>query len=100
MAAQFLAHVGFNRCTGPFNAAAPPAQTGHQVIDKTAAALNLTATYTPASPDSPDADRCDYLRSFPLEHDLTRAQATGFNFEPFDHWYPACVRRTADSLDD
>ena len=94
-AGRFLAWLGLNAKIGPYNAGSEHWITTAQMTKLAAKILGLNAIIHNQGPDS---DRTKYADELELTVDVSKAKRKGFEFTPFEQWFPKIVNETANVL--
>ena len=89
-AGRFLAWIGVNGKTGPYNAASSYVLDAEEIVERIG---RLTGKEPEVSRVGDEADTTSYC--FGAEHNVnsSKAEAEGFKFTPFEEWFPLEVKK-------
>ena len=91
-AGRFLTWLGATSRVGPYNAGSEQWIGPLQMAKLTGQILGIEPIILD---DGPDQNRTDYAGPENMTVDVSKAQREGFQFTPFDQWYPKVVEETA-----
>ena len=91
-AGRFIAWLGTTSRTGAYNAAS---DSSVDPIEMTKLAGEILGIEPIIVEDGPDDDRTDYADEPDMAMDISKAKAEGFEFTPFEQWFPIVVKETA-----
>ena len=94
-AGRFLAWLGKTSRTGAYNAGS---EHWIKVVEMTRLAGEILGVKAIIVDHGPDCDRTQYADKPDVTVDVSKAKREGFEFTPFDQWFPKVVKETAKVL--
>ena len=92
-AGRFLAWIGENRKTGPYNAASPYMLDAGELVRR----IGETLGRKPVISEKGEENRSPYYTKSDRSLSRAKAEREGFEFTPFDRWFPDEVRKTIET---